>query len=220
MAHLSLIDYSAFYQRLLSIHTVFQRQNGWLWLCQRLDCINWSPRKCLFCSKLYILGSEVSSYMSRRKIVNEILLSELCHPLFLLCSRQVHTVKYQKRLEMSDTCLQDQKWQWPSSSFCEVAGVLYTAIKTRNELWHFKTVLFGFSLLLMAGVQTLFLVFPARTHSSPFQDTNPDLRWSWWGQNLPGQFHHLDCYMCWILKWKQCFHILSRGEGVAILSPY
>ena len=87
------------------------------WLCQRLDCINWSPQKCLFCSKLYILGSGVSSYLSRRKIVNEILFSELCHPLFLLCSRQVHTVKYQKRLEMSDTCLQDQKWQWPSSSF-------------------------------------------------------------------------------------------------------
>lgn len=83
--------------------------------------------------------------------------------------------------------------------FCEGAGVLYIAIKTRNELWHFNNVPFGSLLLLMAVVQTLFLVFPAQTHSSAFQDTNTDLCWSQWGQESPGQVHHLDCYMCWIL---------------------
>lgn len=102
--------------------------------------------------------------------------------------------------------------------FCEGAGVLYIAIKTRNELWHFNSVLFGSLLLLMAVVQTLFLVFPAQTHSSAFQDTNPDLCWSQWGQESPGQVDHLDCYMCWILEWKECSHILKKGKEVALLS--
>lgn len=102
--------------------------------------------------------------------------------------------------------------------FCEGAGVLYIAIKTRNELWHFNNVLFGSLLLLMAMVQTLFLVFPAQTHSSPSQDTNPELCWSQWEQESPGQIHNLDGYMCWIPEWKQCSHIPGKGKEIAFLS--
>lgn len=102
--------------------------------------------------------------------------------------------------------------------FCKGAGGFYIAVKIRNELWHFNSVLFGSLLLLMAVVQTQFLVFPAQTHSSPFQDTNSDLCWSQWGQELPDQLHHLDCYVCWILKWKQCSHIVRNEKEVTLLS--
>lgn len=96
--------------------------------------------------------------------------------------------------------------------FCEGAGVLYIAIKNRNEHWHFKNVLFGSLLLLMAVVQTLFLVFPAQTHSSPFQDIKSDLCWSEWWEESPGHLHDLDCYICCILNWKQCFSYPEEGK--------
>lgn len=84
--------------------------------------------------------------------------------------------------------------------FREGAGVLYIAIKARNELWHFNNVMFVVLMPLIALVQVLFLFFPAHSqksvkgHKSRFMLESVKARIAWSSPSFG--------LLCWVLEWK------------------
>lgn len=162
-----------------------------------------------------MLGSGVSSYLSRRKIVNEILLSELCHPLFLRAPGRSILSNIRRGWKWVTHVFKTRNDSDLPAPFCEGAGVLCIAIENRNERWHFNNVLFGSLLLSMAVVQTLFLgvFFSINSQQAlPGHKTRFMLEWVSEGRN------HLFTSIVWIaiytahLIGRNISHILRKGK--------